>query len=197
MSAKSRRLGVTFIIGVPLILLAWWLGSPLLIDEVAEEDLPYATSATVPADMAREDVERATAETARVQDTVTERMPAAAAPVALASGEFRDADAFHRGSGRATIYALADGKRILRLEAFRVTNGPDLRVLLTPHPGPGSRDDLDAAGYTELGKLKGNIGNQNYEIPADTDVAGQRSVVIYCRPFHVVFSTAQLKAEDG
>ena len=44
-----------------------------------------------------------------------------------------------------------------------------------------------------LGSLKGNVGNQNYEIPADADVNALFSVVIYCSPFHVVFSVAPLK----
>jgi hypothetical protein len=50
------------------------------------------------------------------------------------------------------------------------------------------------AGYLDLGSLKGNIGNQNYEIPAGTDISEYQSVVIYCLPFHVIFSTATISA---
>jgi hypothetical protein len=103
-----------------------------------------------------------------------------------------DADRFHRGSGNATVYRLAEGDLVLRFEDFQVTNGPDLRVLLTQHPDPTSHSDLETAGYVELGRLKGNIGSQNYPISSDIDVADQRSVVIYCRPFQVVFSVALL-----
>ena len=96
---------------------------------------------------------------------------------------------FHQGSGAATIYrGSIDGTGLLRLEDFRVTNGPDLHVLLSPAADPASRDELQAAGYVGLGKLKGNIGNQNYEIPANIDPNAQGSVIIYCMPFHVIFS---------
>ncbi len=115
-------------------------------------------------------------------------------PIALASGNFRDADSFHRGSGSATIYLLPDGSHLLRLENFEVTNGPDLRVLLAMPGDPMSRDELQAGGYTHLAKLKGNMGNQNYEIPADINLDEQNSVIIYCMPFHVIFSVAPLNA---
>ena len=114
-------------------------------------------------------------------------------PVSLASGNFRDADSFHRGSGTATIYRLPDGSNLLRLEDFTVTNGPDLRVLLAEPGDPMSRDELQAGGYTHLAKLKGNKGNQNYEIPADINLEEQNSVIIYCMPFHVIFSVAPLE----
>ena len=81
---------------------------------------------------------------------------------------------------------------MLRLEDFRATNGPDLHVLLSPAADPASRDELQTAGYVGLGKLKGNIGNQNYEIPANIDPNAQGSVIIYCMPFHVIFSVAPL-----
>ena len=114
-------------------------------------------------------------------------------PVALAAGNFRDADSFHRGSGSATIYLLPDGSHLLRLEDFEVTNGPDLRVLLATPSDPMSRSELQDGGYVHLAKLKGNMGNQNYEIPADVDVSAQNSVIIYCMPFHVIFSVAPLE----
>ena len=114
-------------------------------------------------------------------------------PVALASGNFRDADSFHRGSGTATFYRLPDGSHLLRLEDFAVTNGPDLWVLLAPPGDPMSRDELQSGGYTHLAKLKGNRGNQNYEIPADINLDEQNSVIIYCMPFHVIFSVAPLE----
>ena len=88
---------------------------------------------------------------------------------------------------------VGEDQHVLRLEDFRVTNGPDLRVLLVNHPDPQNRDDVQGGGYIEVGSLKGNIGNQNYEIPAGTDISTASSVVIYCRPFHVVFSVAPLQ----
>jgi len=74
-----------------------------------------------------------------------------------------------------------------------VTNGPELHVILAPHPNPESRGDVTAAGYVDLGKLKGNIGDQNYAIPENVDLPGVGSVVIYCKPFHVIFSVATLQ----
>lgn len=108
----------------------------------------------------------------------------------VARGTFSDADSFHTGSGRARV--VRDGaERVLRLEDFRVTNGPDLYVYLAAHRQPRSRGDVDE-GFVNLGRLKGNIGAQTYPIPADVDLARYGSVVIYCRAFHVVFSTATL-----
>jgi hypothetical protein len=110
--------------------------------------------------------------------------------VVAAQGQFMDADSFHQGSGSATIFQQGDA-RVLRFEDFTVTNGPDLHVLLSKHPAPASRAEV-GSDYLDLGQLKGNIGNQNYEIPADIDLSEYQSVVIYCVPFHVVFSTATL-----
>jgi hypothetical protein len=108
----------------------------------------------------------------------------------VAEGSFVDADSFHQGSGTAAIFQQGD-QRVLRFEDFSVTNGPDLHVILTKHPAPGGRPDV-GDDYIDLGSLKGNLGNQNYEIPASADLSQYQGVVIYCVPFHVVFSTATL-----
>ena len=120
--------------------------------------------------------------------------PAAANQVqALAMGSFKDADAFHRGSGTATIYRTPDGSEVLRLEGLNVTNGPALHVVLSTHPDPERSEQVKQEGYVDLGDLKGNRGNQNYPIPAGVDTSVHKSVVIYCYPFAVVFSVATLK----
>ena len=119
--------------------------------------------------------------------------PAAAAQVeAVAMGSFKDADAFHRGSGTATIYRTADGSEVLRLEDLNVTNGPALHVVLSTHPDPTRSQEVKQEGFVDLGDLKGNRGNQNYPIPAGVDTSIHKSVVIYCYPFAVVFSVATL-----
>lgn len=161
---------------------------------------PLATRAVIPESVTMADVEALMASAAELEKPVAEPMPAmpAAAPLnseprSLLSGQFQDADAFHRGSGTATVYELGDGgRRVLRLDDFRVTNGPDLRVLLANIPAPDGRGELADAGYIELGALKGNVGAQNYDIPDNFDLAKARSVVIYCDPFRVIFSTATL-----
>ena len=178
------------VVGIPILALGWWLGSPLFITNEVDEEFPMSAGAIVPVDMTPEEVE-AEMETAADSpvDQTDEPMPGAD-PVKLVGGVFVGADSFHEGSGRATIYDLGDDERVLRLEAFTVTNGPALHVLLVPDPRPEGRDDV--TGYLDLGELKGNVGNQNYEIPADVDVTEFGSVVIYCEPFHVIFATAGL-----
>ena len=121
--------------------------------------------------------------------------PAAANEVqAVAMGSFKDADAFHRGSGTATIYRTPDGSEVLRLEDLNVTNGPALHVVLSTHPDPERSEQVKQEGYVDLGDLKGNRGNQNYPIPAGVDTSIHKSVVIYCYPFAVVFSVATLES---
>ena len=120
--------------------------------------------------------------------------PAAANQVqAVAMGSFKDADAFHRGSGTATIYRTPDGSEVLRLEDLNVTNGPALHVVLSTHPDPERSEQVKQEGFVDLGDLKGNRGNQNYPIPAGVDTSIHKSVVIYCYPFAVVFSVATLE----
>ena len=81
---------------------------------------------------------------------------------------------------------------MLRLEDFSVTNGPRLHVYLSNHPNPTGSSQTRGDGYTDLGGLKGNKGNQNYDIPEYVDISEANSVVIYCVPFRVVFSVAPL-----
>ena len=120
--------------------------------------------------------------------------PAADQVQAVAMGSFKDADAFHRGSGTATIYRTPDGSEVLRLEDLNVTNGPALHVVLSTHPDPERSEQVKQEGYVDLGDLKGNRGNQNYPIPAGVDTSIHKSVVVYCYPFAVVFSVATLES---
>jgi hypothetical protein len=46
-----------------------------------------------------------------------------------------------------------------------------------------------------MGRLKANIGNQNYPIPAGTDMTKYDTVLIWCRAFSVLFGSADLKAQ--
>jgi hypothetical protein len=131
------------------------------------------------------------AATVMIDKNMEEPMPEAPAEwTVVRQGSFVDADSFHRGSGTATIYHQGE-EQVLRFEEFTVTNGPDLHVILSKHPAPASHSDV-GEDYIDLGPLKGNQGNQNYEIPVGTDLSQYQSVVIYCVPFHVVFATATL-----
>lgn len=116
----------------------------------------------------------------------------AAVQVVLASGQFGGVDGFHKGEGKALVVQLPDGERFVRFENFKVTNGPDLYVYLSGHPAPRNGAQLHEISALEVGRLKGNIGNQNYPLPAGTDISKFKSVVIYCKQFSVIFSTAQL-----
>ena len=214
MSKRYLFVGMALIIVLPIVALAWWLLSPLLVDQTVDEDLPFVAQAVVPADMTRAEVGDVMAGMAKLTRPVDEPMPDKMMVVAedssggsstttapggsgtvlvLSKGTFQGADRFHQGSGEATIYQGPDGSYLLRLENFQVTNGPDLHVILSPSPAPESREDVHQPGYLDLGSLKGNLGNQNYEIPGDADVTSLSSVIIYCSPFHVVFSVAPLK----
>jgi hypothetical protein len=115
-----------------------------------------------------------------------------AGPRVLSTAAFRSLE--HPTSGKATILVLADGKRFVRLEDFRTSSGPDVIVILssTP-PTEDSLGAYDDRALLILGELKGNIGNQNYEIPAGVDLADYRSIVIWCRRFSVGFGVAPIE----
>lgn len=186
-------IAIAVVVLVAIGAFGWWLLSPLVFDTTVDEEFPFAEAATVPDGMTRSDVEMTMATMAKMDSPAEEAMPAEMAESAVVkTGQFRDADRFHKGSGTASIYRLADGSHVLRLESFSVTNGPALVVMLTPHPDPGSSADIHQPGYVELAKLKGNKGNQNYPLPDGVDPATFGSVVIYCKPFKVVFSVASL-----
>ena len=123
------------------------------------------------------------------QQAMPPDMPAE--PAVLASGSFIDIDPVHGAVGSATIYELPDETRVMRFEDFRSKNGPDLHVYLSTEAPTSTFAGL-GADEVHLGKLKGNVGNQNYDIPAEIDLSQYKSVVIYCVPFHVVFSSAEL-----
>ena len=156
----------------------------------AAEDVSAQSSALVASEDDSEDEITEAAE--EVAEQATGDSTADGVAVKIKTGSFRDQDSFHKGSGQADIYRGPDGSYLLRVEEFRVTNGPDLHVFLSPHPNPQSRDQV-TAGHVDLGKLKGNIGNQNYPIPESTDIESLQSVVIYCVPFRVIFSVASLE----
>ncbi len=205
MSRRTIRLGVALLGLIAIVAVGWYLASPLFINQTVDEALPESVAGVselveIPSE---EELERISAEAIRSIEeagleggsepdkVMEEEMPASALQAAvLHTGEFMGADEFHQGMGSAAIYQAADGSLLLRLENFRVTNGPDLHVLLANGEKPTGEENMGQ--FLDLGELKGNVGNQNYEIPAGTDLSIYNSVVIYCQPFHVVFATATL-----
>jgi hypothetical protein len=96
-------------------------------------------------------------------------------------------DGIHNAEGEAKVIPFQnENSNILRLENLRVTNGPDLYVYLAT--------DKTASDFVNVGKLKANNGNQNYDIPAGTDLANYDTVLIWCRPFSVLFGSAELSS---
>lgn len=165
---RTRLLLLLALAALIILPVAWYLGSPLFINQVVSESQPAGASAALPARAA-----------------------------ALVSGRFGDVDALHRGAGTATILTLAGGQKVLRLDEFTVTNGPDLYVYLSGHPAPRDSRQLHAGTAVEIARLKGNVGSQNYELPADLDLDAVKSVVVYCKQFSVIFSTATLAPAAG
>jgi hypothetical protein len=98
----------------------------------------------------------------------------------------------HETKGVATIYRLDDGHRALRLTEFSTSNGPDVRVYLVAASDVQKEDAAKRAGFVDLGPLKGNIGDQNYDVPAGLDLTKYRAVSIWCRRFSVNFGAAPL-----
>jgi hypothetical protein len=102
----------------------------------------------------------------------------------------------HPTNGRATIYKSPDGQQYLRLTDFMTSNGPDVHVVLARSDDPGLQQEIVKGNLdsVELGSLKGNQGDQNYDLPATTDVTKYGTVVIYCERFHAIFGEAKLDA---
>ena len=134
-----------------------------------------------------------------VNKTVSEEFPGGAAmasiekgPMAVTKGNFKGLA--HETKGVAEIYRLADGKRTLRLTQFETSNGPDVHVYLTAADVEKGNDAIKQAGFIDLGSMKGNRGDQNYDIAADADLNRYRSVSIWCARFGVNFGAAALAA---
>lgn len=107
-------------------------------------------------------------------------------PVVVRAGDFRSGE--HRTTGRALLVRLPDGHYLVRLEHLDTSDGPDVHVVLAA-TAAGSRSVGD---HLRLGRLKATSGNQNYVVPAGTDLSRFRSVAVWCRRFAAVFGNAPL-----
>jgi Electron transfer DM13 len=110
-------------------------------------------------------------------------------PETIVSGSFVDRS--HPSSGAALVLGDGSGQRFLRFEDFATDNGPDLNVYLSTAPADAPAGEFDD-DFVDLGDLKGNIGDQNYEIPLDVDLDRYTTVVIWCVRFGVAFGAADL-----
>lgn len=126
----------------------------------------------------------------RVNEGLGTASASTAAPMVVLTGQFHSVA--HETRGTASVYELGDGSRMLRLTDFATSNGPDVRVYLIAAPDASDDATVTKSGYLELGKLKGNEGDQNYVIPAGTDLTKYHAATIWCYRFNVNFATAPL-----
>jgi hypothetical protein len=125
---------------------------------------------------------------------VEEAMPTAQgglSPQPLVSGQFYSI--LHPTAGAATIYRMGDGSRVLRFTSFSTSNGPDVHVYMVASDDAKDAATVQEAGFIDLGVIKGNIGNQNYTLGSDVDLAKYRAVSIWCKRFSVNFGAAALR----
>ena len=115
---------------------------------------------------------------------------AAAAPATLAMGSFHSNA--HDTRGTAAVIDVGGGNRVLRLTNFATSNGPDVRVYLVAAADVQDNSTVKSVDHVELGPMKGNIGDQNYDIPGDLDLSKYKAVTIWCNRFSVNFGTAPI-----
>ena len=156
--------------GIIILLVVWYLFRPerLFISKTVNEDFPA------------------------VSDQLENKSDTA---IILYQGSFHGVA--HDTMGTATIYQSPDGKRVLRFTQFETSNGPDVQVYLVAADDANDSESVTNAGFIHLAALKGNIGDQNYELPSDLDLNKYRAVTIWCRRFGVNFGTAPLTAKNS
>ena len=184
---RLLRHPVTWVVGTIAVIglvIGLWLFQPwkLWTHSRVDEAIPVATSPSP------------TAPAASAAPTRTTPQPAPQ-PEVLAEGTFTNGE--HDTSGTARVLRLTDGSRILRLENFSTSDGPDVYVWLTDAEAGGPDGSFDDGRYVKLGKLKATDGNQNYPIPADAKLEGLRSAAVWCDRFNVAFGSAPLTLAAG
>ena len=164
-----NRKSIVILAAVVVAAVGWYLFRPerLFVNQTVNESLPSQEMAQVSAPEA-----------------------AAAEPKVLESGMFHGVA--HATKGTASIYALPNGKKVLRFSNFETSNGPDVQVYLVAASDASDNETVTKAGFVHVGALKGNQGDQNYELPSDVDLGKYRAVTIWCRRFGVNFGTAPL-----
>jgi hypothetical protein len=115
-------------------------------------------------------------------------------PPLLESGKFYSI--LHPTAGTATIYQMGDGTRVLRFTSFSTSNGPDVHVYMVAADDAKDVATVQKAGFIELGVIKGNVGDQNYTLGSDLDLAKYRAVSIWCKRFSVNFGAAPLRPTE-
>ena len=184
---QRHRLALGAVAVGGLAVMAWvafgWFGvQGLWVDDEVDEAAPvFASGATVEptADSLPDPADRPPTTTAVPQPTILN----------LGSGRFISRS--HTTEGVATVLGDGSPQRFLRLTEFATDNGPDVDVYLSTAAPDADEQTLDD-DVVNLGDLKGNLGDQNYEIPAGVDLGRYRTVVLWCVRFSVAFGTAPL-----
>lgn len=166
------------LLGLVAFAFAWFEPHTLFIDERVSDPVPVVAGGPR-GEEAPEPADPAPSSTSSVPD-----------PLELAAGDLESID--HSTSGRVRVLELADGSRYVRFEGLRTDNGPALRVYLSGNPADGPEGEFDEH-YVDLGELQGNLGDQNYLVPADADPLAYASVVIWCERFDSAFGAADLE----
>ena len=209
---KGVKIGVIAAIVIIVGVGAYYLASPLFISTEVDEPLPTTAVESeayqrfvsmneeekmqAAKQMSIQERDQIMATASKVNNSIDESMDqvqqqtqnnaATTTTNVLRTGSFVGVgDGIHNAEGTAKVIPLQDGSNILRLEDLRVTNGPDLYVYLAT--------DKSASDFVNVGKLKANNGNQNYDIPTETDLTKYDTVLIWCRPFSVLFGSAELE----
>jgi hypothetical protein len=185
---------IVVLIAFVVFVLVWFQPQKLFIDERVDEPIPTAGPSPVTTASAQTPPSTAAAEPGGTTVAATTPPPPTtvappAEPMELVRGEFISRD--HGTRGVARVLELSDGQRIVRLEGLDTDNGPDLYLYLTTNPAGGDEGAFDD-DHVNLGRLKGNQGDQNYDLPPGTDLTRHTTIVIWCDRFNSAFGAADL-----
>ncbi len=172
------------------LVIGLWLFQPwkLFTHSRVDESIPVVAAQPQP-------TAQTSSPTSEITSTTAPAPPPPPQPVVLAEGAFINKE--HDTSGTARVLRLADGSRILRLENFSTSDGPDVHVWISDATADAPNGNFDDGRYVKLGKIKATDGNQNYPIPPDAKLTGLQSVVIWCDRFNVAFGAAPLTLAAG
>ena len=182
------------VIALSVFVLAYFQPQKLFINDHVNEAFPVAGTRLLPEPTSSTSTAEPVGGASSPARPTSPATTVVSVPVAERGGAFISLE--HSTSGTATVYRLSGGRRVLRLEDLHTSNGPALFVYLSANPAGGPNGEFDDT-YFDLGGLKGNIGSQNYEIPADVDPGRYRSVVIWCDRFDAAFGAADLAADGA
>ncbi len=154
------------VVGIVILVITYWLVSPLWRNVVLDEVPPNTTTQTI----------------SQAKETKIEDKAMKSEITKTISGNFESRA--HKVTGVAKVVDSSVG-RVLRFENFSTVNGPDLEIYLST--------DETAKDFVSLGKNKATEGNINYTIPNGTDISKYKYVLVWCKSFSINFGTSVLQ----